>query len=141
MPPKKIDPRTARWLCMIEAGKSYGQIAKEDGVSRSTIAGAIHRMTGRTPTVNRYIEPVPNFIPAQTLPDFAAVLAADACRYITGDPRAGAALYCGHPRAPGSAFCKAHHKICYRPPASISAPGETTAGASDVDKKIEDIGK
>lgn len=136
---KPTDPRAARWMRMIESGKSYGQIAKEDGVSRSTVAGAIHRMVGRAPTMKYYAERPPKFMPTLTLPSFADVLAADSCRYITGDPRSGPAIYCGHPRADGSSFCSAHHKICYRPPSSITAPDDHRGTGDDLDKKLEGL--
>lgn len=38
-----------------------------------------------------------------------------ACRFIAADPKAGPALVCGHPVAPGSARCPGHRAICTVP--------------------------
>ncbi|KST61185.1 hypothetical protein AO398_00400 [Methylobacterium sp. GXS13] len=39
----------------------------------------------------------------------------NACRFIADDPKSGPALVCGHPVAPGSAWCPGHRMICVVP--------------------------
>lgn len=52
------------------------------------------------------------------------------CRFIDGDPKAGPATYCGHPRASGSAWCEGHRRLCTTPasrPVSVWMPSRRAA--------------
>lgn len=55
------------------------------------------------------------------------------CRYIAGDPLKLAAPFCGAERRAGSAYCAAHHRLCYVPAPAIKEtrlrPGMARAGA------------
>jgi GcrA cell cycle regulator len=58
--------------------------------------------------------PVPEPVPAGD-PVTLDQLTRQSCRYIAGDPLKDAAPFCGAARKAGSAYCAAHHALCYVP--------------------------
>lgn len=94
------------------------------------------------PALARYVpEPAPVAIVPVAAPE--PVLAGEpvtldqltrrSCRYIAGDPLNGGAMFCGADRQAGSAYCAAHHRLCYVPAPRIKEtrlrPGMARAGA------------
>jgi GcrA cell cycle regulator len=94
------------------------------------------------PALARYVpEPAPvAIVPAPVAEPVLAgepvtldQLTRQSCRYIAGDPLKDAAPFCGAPRRAGSAYCAAHHALCYVAPPGIKEtrlrPGMARAGA------------
>jgi GcrA cell cycle regulator len=76
--------------------------------------------------------PVPEPVPAGD-PVTLDQLTRQSCRYIAGDPLKVEAPFCGAPRKAGSAYCSAHHALCYVPAPRIKEtrlrPGMARAAA------------
>lgn len=120
------------------AGKTYSEMSKATGRSRSAVAGCLNRLGVRLPAEVRIARnKTPNQArankskPAGRKPRFVerAValepdsgrrcglvgLADDGCRYGIGDPRSPGFLFCGAAVEPGKPFCAYHCGMSYQP--------------------------
>lgn len=133
------EARTSRLTELRAKGWTFGEIANELGVSRSTAIGKANRlgMLGRKPRIQKLAKlprvekhrkpaicrpiafrgpPIaPAEMPRATADDIARVSLIDLephhCRWPCGEPTAG---FCGCPKVPGSSYCEGHLARAYR---------------------------
>jgi biotin operon repressor len=129
-------------------GKTFGEIAEELHVSRSSIAGIVNRLRGRGydmsfegeegrrekmkhVTAGRlnslakgriFVRPPKSVRSAESKVKPAGPF--KGCQYITGDPVGDDGCKCGEPVQQGSSFCPTHHAKCFIKP---SKPDEQTS--------------
>jgi GcrA cell cycle regulator len=133
------DPaRDALVLELDALGNSMGDIARQVGVTRSTVSGILHRNSGkRTPAstkrapadVTAWNRPGASVPPSPTKKVKAKDPALDIegkpftfetarpglyqCRWVAGEPTAEA-IICGHKTKPGEPYCAFHRDIAYQ---------------------------
>lgn len=132
------DERTMRWLKLSDPhgeNLSYKEIARLEGggVTVSAIAGAVYRMRQkigmagpRNPQAGRpgHVaaarmrvtgrRDADEFTPTVTAAGIEDSVARKTCWHIGGDPKAAAAVFCGHKRVQGRLFCAGHLPIMYK---------------------------
>lgn len=98
-------------------GKTYSDIAKEFGTSRSTIAGRVHRLkaAGKLESLMRKTAPKLRHAKApMPAPIGIPELMSWMCRWPqvkAGEPT----TFCGERQVPGFPYCEAHLRVAYRP--------------------------
>jgi hypothetical protein len=133
--------QAARWHQMSLDGATFAAIAaaEGDGLTRGAVIGAVMRYRARAgivvakPAVRRPVirnpkapKPEPAaFRPWATVSSYEEQVSSPRhCRHIGGDPRLGTAVYCGHARIEGSAYCAGHAALCV-----IPGPGKRLGGS------------
>lgn len=103
--------------------RSYGEVAQMMGKTKNAVVGRAHRLKlskRPTPIVRRVVDkakgpkPIVRQARVRVEAPVSRLPSEMGCRWIEGEPRGAATLFCDAPRRAGASWCEAHHARWWR---------------------------